>query len=498
MIHYMRALAARLRGLFGDRRADQEFDDEIEAHLRLLTERYIRQGMTEAEAEWAARRQFGNVTLLKEANREMRGIRFIDTFFQDARYGLTMLRRNPGFTFVAVLTLALGTGAITAIFSVVNAVLLRPLPYRDPDRLVIVPDAERRDFLRWREQAKAFENMAAYGGGTAILTGSGGTERLAVGMVSADLFATLGVAPALGRAFTPEEASRAITPEEDNVSGAPVVILSDSLWRRRFGSDPQVIGRAITIHNQSRTVIGIMPPGFRFPEGSDLWAPFAINQELGPDEGEFTVDIIARLKPGVTLETARANLPVIRERKQQPSSSGLRMIEVYETAPNSRPGAQPIKTHPKRTDGQVSVIWLREELIGNVRPALLILFGAVLFVLLIACANVANLLLARAAARQKEMAIRASVGAGRLRLVRQLLTESLLLSAIGGGAGLIAAKWGVKLLVAMSPDWIARIKESNVDGRVLGFACLVVLLTGLLAGVFPALQGDRKKAGEIG
>jgi hypothetical protein len=224
--------------------------------------------------------------------------------------------------------------------------------------------------------------------------------------------------------------------------------------------------------------------------------PFAINQELGPDEGEFTVDIIARLKPGVTLETARANLPVIRERKQQPSSSGLRMIEVYETAPNSRPGAQPIKTHPKRTDGQVSVIWLREELIGNVRPALLILFGAVLFVLLIACANVANLLLARAAARQKEMAIRASVGAGRLRLVRQLLTESLLLSAIGGGAGLIAAKWGVKLLVAMSPDWIARIKESRLDGRVLGFACLVVLLTGLLAGVFPALQASKVDVNE--
>jgi putative ABC transport system permease protein len=491
MLHYLRALAAKLRGLFGDRRAELELDDEIEPHLRLLTERYIRQGMSKAEAEWAARRQFGNVTLLKEANREMRGIRFIDTFFQDARYGLTMLRRNPGFTFVAVLTLALGTGAITAIFSVVNAVLLRPLPYRDPDQLVIIPDAERRDFLRWREQAKAFENMGAYGGGTAILTVSGGTERLAVGMVSADLFATLGVAPALGRAFTPEEASRAITPEEDNVSGAPVVILSDSLWRRRFGSDPQVIGRAITIHNQSRTVIGIMPPGFRFPEGSDLWAPFAINQELAPDEGEFTVDIIARLKPGVTLETARANLPVIRERKQQPSSSGLRMIEVWETAPNSRPGAQPIKTHPKRTDGQVSVIWLREELIENVRPALLILFGAVLFVLLIACANVANLLLARAAARQKEMAIRASVGAGRLRLVRQLLTESLLLSAIGGGAGLIAAKWGVRLLVAMSPDWIARIKESRLDGRVLGFACLVVLLTGLLAGVFPALQASK-------
>jgi putative ABC transport system permease protein len=489
MIHHLRALAARLRGLFGDRGADREFDDEIEAHLRLLAERYVRQGMSKAEAEWAARRQFGNVTLLKEANREMRGIRLIDTFFQDVRYGLTMLRRNPGFTFVATLTLALGIGATTAIFSVVNAVLLRPLPYRDPDRLVIVPSAEGRDFLRWREQAKAFENMAAYDGGTAILTGSGEPERLEAKLVSAELFATLGVAPALGRTFTPEE---------DTVAGAPVVILSNGLWRRRFGSDPQVIGRAITINNKSRTVIGIMPPGFRFPEGSDLWMPLAlnVNKKFRPGEGEvIVVDIIARLKPGMTLEAARANLPVIRERKQQHVRS-VGEVVVWGTTPNSRPGAQPIKTHPKRTDGQVSVIWLREDLIDNVRPALLILFGAVLFVLLIACANVANLLLARAAARQKEMAIRAAVGAGRLRLVRQLLTESLLLSAIGGGAGLIAAKWGVKLLVAMSPDWIARIKESSLDGRVLGFTCLMVLLTGLLAGVFPARQASKVDVNE--
>jgi putative ABC transport system permease protein len=490
MIDYFRAVVARLRGLFGDRNADRELDEEIEAHLRALTERYVRRGMTEAEAAWAARRQFGNVTLLKEANREMRGIRFIDTFFQDARYGLKMLRRNPGFTFVALLTLALGIGATTAIFSVVNAVLLRPLPYRDPDRLVIVPGAEGRDFLRWREQAKVFENMAAYDGDTAILTGSGEPERLEAKLVSADLFATLGVVPALGRAFTPEE---------DRVGGVQVVILSNGLWRRRFGSDPQVIGRAITINNQSRTVIGVMPPGFRFPEGSDLWMPLAlnVNKKFGPGEGEFIgVDIIARLKPGMTLEAARANLPVIRERKQQPSGSGPRQDFVFITSPDSRPGAQPINTHPKRTDGQVSVIWLREDLIENVRPALLILFGAVLFVLLIACANVANLLLSRAAARQKELAIRASVGAGRLRLVRQLLTESLLLSTIGGGAGLIAAKWGVKLLVAMSPDWIARIKESSLDGRVLGFTCLIVLLTGLLAGVFPALRASKVDVNE--
>src|SRR5262245_48639937 len=509
MTHYLRALAAKLRGLFGDRRADQELDGEIETHLRLLTERYVRQGMTEAEAVWAARRQFGNITSLKEANREMRGIRFIDTFFQDARYGLTMLKRNPGFTIVAVLTLALGIGATTAVFSVVNAVLLRPLPYRDPDRLALGFNARSQDFLRWRDQSKAFESMAAFRFRTADFTGSGEQERLAVGLVSTELFATLGVAPAHGRAFTPEE---------DRVGGEPVVVLSDSLWRRRFGSDPQVIGRALTINSpdyphttQSRTVIGIMPPGFRFLGDSDLWMPLITQGwgrvvQLGEGDGKViyglpdpVVSVIARLKPGLTLEAARANLPVIRDRKQEESKSPL-FPELYgarSSGDTSRLGvpAQPINIPREREDGQVSVIGLRESLIGNVRLQLLILFGAVLFVLLIACANVTNLLLSRSVVRQKEMAIRAVAGAGRLRLVRQLLTESLLLSVVGGAAGLLAAKWGVQLLVAMSPAEIARINESSpsslLDGRVLGFTCLVVLLTGLLAGVFPALQASK-------
>jgi putative ABC transport system permease protein len=473
MTHYLRALAARLRGLFGNRRTDREFDDEIETHLRLLTERYVRQGMTEEEAAWAARRQFGNVSLLQEVNREMRGFRFIDTFLQDLRFGMRMLRRNPGLTCVAILTLSLGIGANTAIFSVVNAVLLRPLPYRDPDRLVLLSHYQDHestvdaDFLDWRDQAKAFERIAAYQIGAADLTGSGAAERLAAGFVSAELFATLGVAPALGRAFTPEE---------DTKGGPPVVILSDGLWRRRFGADPQVIGKAIRLEavrlgSQSRTVVGVMPPGFRFPGESDLWLPLSINFAEASRPNNYRVNVIARLKAGLTTEAARADLSVILERLRKAYPS------YYSRA-------------------VVRVIGLGESLVGNVRLALLTLFGAVAFVLLIACANVANLLLARSASRQKEMAIRAAVGAGRLRLVRQSLTESLLLSAIGGAAGLLLAHWGVKLLVAMSPGRIARIEESAVDGRALGFTCMIVALVGLIAGVIPALQASKVDVNE--
>jgi putative ABC transport system permease protein len=380
-----------------------------------------------------------------------------------------MMRRNPGFTFVAVLTLSLGIGANTAIFSVVNAVLLRPLPYRDPDQLVLVSQnrtiveidgASGENLLEWRDQAQAFEQLGAYSSDTAVLTESGEPERLAVGNVTADLFATLGVAPAIGRAFTPAEYTDA---------GEPVVILSDGLWRRRFGSDPQVIGRAIVLEGKSRTVVGIMPAGFRFLEESDLWLPLALN--LDRLRMIHLNSVLARLKPGVTPEAARADLSVILERKRQAFPEGY-------------------------ADVQVRVISLGERLVGNIRLAMLVLFGAVAFVLLIACANVANLLLARSAARGKEMAIRAAVGAGRLRLVRQLLTESLLLSLLGGVAGLLGAKWGVKLLVALSPAGIARIQESNVDGRVLGFTCCVVVLTSLIAGVFPALQASKADVSE--
>src|SRR5262245_46195406 len=326
MTGYLRALMARLRGLFSKRNDDRKFDEEIKTHLELLTERYLRQGMTQDEAEAAARRRFGNVTLLKEANREMRGIRFVDTVYQDTRYGLWMLKRNPGLTCVALLTLALGIGANTAIFSVVDAVLLRPFPYPESDRLVYVGLkraqendlglAFRTDFLEWRERTKSFDQIGAYrSGGSVDLVERGERERLSPGLISSNLFATLGVAPALGRAFMAEE---------DTASGSPVVILSGSLWRRRFGGDPSVIGRALSFQRHERgrlfpgramvlTVVGVMPDGFRFPgQDFDLWLPLALNRE-----DLVEVGVIARLRPESTLETANADLSVILEPKRQ-------------------------------------------------------------------------------------------------------------------------------------------------------------------------------------
>src|SRR5262245_10974506 len=341
----------------------------------------------------------------------MHGVRLVETFVQDLRYGMRTLRRNPGFTFVAVLTLALGIGANTAIFSVVNAVLLRSLPYREPDRLVMLSYYREREgarlatgsfYLDWRDQAKAFEQIAAYYFWTADLTGSGEPERLSAAFISANLFATLGVDPVLGRAFTPEE---------DTYGGPRAVILSEGLWRRRFGGATQLIGGAITLEGESRTVVGVMPDEFRFHGETELWLPLALNVTEHRQVSSFRMNVIGRLNPGLTSEAARAALCDVLEQQRQA------LPQQY-------------------ADLQVSrVIGLSESLVGNVRLALMVIFGAVAFVPLIACANLANLLLARSAARQKEMAIRAAVGAGRLRLVRQLLTESLLLSLLGGGAG---------------------------------------------------------------
>src|SRR5262245_12592293 len=463
MTHYLRALAAKLRGLFGDRRADQELDDEIETHLRLLAERYIRQGMTEAEAIWAARRQFGNVTLLQEVNREMRGIRFIETVFQDVRYGLWTLKRNPGLALAAVLTLSLGIGANTAIFSVVNGVLLSALPYPQPERLAMIWHASDGlasypIYADWRDRNQTFLGVAAMGAMTFDLTSEGEPEKIRGAEVSVNFFQLMGVNPAHGRGFTAEE---------DQPGNHRTVILGHGLWQRRFGGDPGILNQTISLNGAPHVVVGIMAPGFKFPDNTDLWKP--LPKRIRAWRGGRFLYLVSRLKPGVTHTAAQADLNLVA--KQIADQLGLN--DSYFSGYG------------------VTVAPLLEHTVGSIRKNLMILFGVVLFVLLIACANVANLLLARAAVRRREVAVRAALGAGRGRIIRQLLTENMLLAVLGGALGVLLAWWGLRLLLTISPADIPRLDTIRLDTRVLCFTLALSLITGLGVGLAPALRATR-------
>jgi putative ABC transport system permease protein len=392
----------------------------------------------------------------------------MQTLWQDLRYGARMLLKKPGFTLIAVITLALGIGANTAIFSVVNAALLRPLPYAEPDRLAQLWETNiKRDlpffavsvpnYVSWKEQSQTFEQLAAWRRQGVNLTGRGEPERLEGAAVSGSLFSLLGVKPALGRDFLPME---------DQPRGRRAVIISYGLWERRFGRDPNLIGQELALDGVSHIVVGIAPFGFNFPQGAEIWAPLAADLAR-EDRGNKGLAVIGRLKPGVTLQQARAELTTIAQRLEQQFPATNR-------------------------DWSVRLETLYDSIITKeTRTALLILLGTVGFLLLIACANVANLTLARATGRASEMAIRAALGASRWQISRQLLTESLLLALAGGGAGVLLALWGVDLLRPAIPENAPRLDEIGIDGWVLSFTLAVSLLTGVLFGLAPALQAAR-------
>ncbi len=395
----------------------------------------------------------------------------METLLQDIKFGARMLAKSPAFALVAILTLALGIGANTAIFSVVHAALLRPLPYPEPDQLVMVwANLERRggpvqewtnpaDLHDWRTQNHVFEDMAALYGETSTLSGDGEPEQLNIVAVTYPMFRVLKISPALGRDFT----------EQDNQpSGAQVAILSHGLWQRRFGGDLGIVGRAITLDGEPNTVIGVMPAGFPFPviPTAEIFQP--LQQAREGTRGNAYLRVIARLKPGVTFDRARAEMDVIARRLEQ---------------------QYPVTNEKKG----ITLTSLHEFFAGPARPALLVLLAAVALVLLIACANVANLLMARATARQREIAIRVALGAGRSRLVRHMLTESLLVSVAGGALGLLMATWGVEFLRIGLPQDTRAFFDVGIDSSVLAFTLAIAVLTPLLFGVLPALHASRPR-----
>jgi predicted permease len=463
--------ASLLRNLFHKQREERELDEEVRANEQLLVDENIQAGMNPQEARRQARLDLGGVEQVKEQVREIRAAHMLDTLGCDVRYAARTMRRSPAFTTTAVLTLALGIGANTAMFSVVNTVLLRPLPYPDSDRLVQIwstnPNTNRWGmwtayprFEDWRRQNTVFEEMATTRTWVISIKGGDQPESLFGVITSSQFLQLLHVQPMLGRGFLPEE---------DQPGHDHVIILSYSLWQRRFGSDRAVIGRTVNVDQENYTVIGVMPSDFRFPP--ELPASYRVDAWLPPapdpsrnERGSNNYYTFARLKPDITLAQAQAEMDAVNH--------GL--AEKYSA---------------DRGLG-VQVVGWRRQVGSDVRPALLMLLGAISLVLLIACANVANLLLARGAVRQREVALRQALGAGNARLIRQFLTESMLLAVFGGATGLLLAYEGLELFIRLGPD-IPRLYETTIDRHVLIFSAVLTLGTGLIFGIAPALQGSR-------
>ena len=473
-MEWFNILIARLRALFRRESVLQDIEEELRAHVEMETETNIRRGMAPDEARAAALKSFGNLVRNTERGYDIRGGGWLETFWQDLRYGVRILLKRPGFTLIAVITLALGAGANTAIFSVVHTVLLRPLPFPEPERLVVLAGkggsgqligggVAYPDYADWRERAQSFEDMACFLYTSFNLTGVEPPVALPGQRVNWNFFQMLGVRPQLGRLFTVQD---------DSPDAAPTVVISHSLWTEKFGGAAGVIGRTISLNGNPFEVIGVLPPGFELPRRAfdDLYVPLGLS--LTPTFGllsrgnQFPLYVLGRLKPGVTEAQACAEIETL--------------------------ASQLAREYPQTNRNRsATAVKLADLLVENVRPVLLVLLGAVGCLLLIACVNVANLMLVRAAGREREMAVRLALGAGRGRIVRQLLTESALIAGLGGAAGLLLGAWGISGLTALVPRELLPLDQVRLSGTVLIFTLVVSVLTALLFGLLPALHAAR-------
>lgn len=465
------SLRSRIAGLFHPQRLQEELKEEMRSHLEMRAEDNAARGLSPQAAGEAARRQFGNVTLLEEDARSFDTVAWLESLWQDLRYGGRMLRKSPAFAVIAVLTLAIGVGANVAIFSVVNAVLLRPVAYPHPEQLMTLWSSSHNlpkyestlpDILIWRDQNHVFQNIAWFSFSAFTFSNAGQEpERIRAAEISASMFPTLGVQPILGRDFTADD---------ERWGKHHVVLLSYGLWQRRFGGETGIVGKQIHLNTIPYTVVGVMPRGMPFMDNrtvADLFVPFSL--QPGDSMGtrvNYYIDVVARLKPDVTVKQASAEMEHIE--------GGI------------------ASTFPESAGITAKVIPLEKELVGDSnQKTLLVLLGAVGFVLLIACVNVANLMLARSARRQREMAVRAAIGARRGRVLRQLLTEALVLAFCGVVAGLLLAYWALRAITRLIPETLPRFNPISIDANVLLFACAVAFLTALLFGLAPALHSWR-------